>query len=195
MAELRAGTYGLGPRDGTVLVRTARDGLAARVGHDLVLEIARWAATLTVPDHVLEGLRVAATLDAQSLEVRDGSGGAMPLSVKDITDITRNALDLLQADRYPDLVFESTVITPADDGRIEVGGELTIVGVTRPIRFVADVLESDGVTRVTARAPVLQSEWGIKPFRAFMGALKVRDQVEVAVDVRVPTGLTSQEKS
>jgi hypothetical protein len=30
---------------------------------------------------------------------------------------------------------------------------------------------------------VTQSEWGIKPYRGMMGALKVRDTVEVVIDV------------
>jgi hypothetical protein len=33
---------------------------------------------------------------------------------------------------------------------------------------------------------VTQSEWGIKPYRAFMGALKVRDTVEIVLDARLP---------
>ena len=191
MEEMKAGTYGVGPLDGTILVRTAREGLAARVGHDLVIEIGRWRATVTIPEGVADELRVTATLDARSLEVREGTGGALPLSDKDIADIKRNALEkVLQAESHPDLRFMSTLIRPVDGGRVEVEGELTIVGVARRIHFLADVLEGDGGTRVTARVPILQSEWGIKPFRAFMGALKVRDQIEVAIDVRVPTGPT-----
>jgi polyisoprenoid-binding protein YceI len=183
--ETSDSAYGIGPNDGSLLVRTARDGLAARVGHDLVIEMARWAATLTIPEGVGDGSHVAATIDARSLEVREGTGGAMPLSVKDIADIKKNALESLKAASDPDLTFESTAIRPIADGRYSVAGDLTIAGVTRPIRFVADVEESEGVTHVTANAPILQSDWGIKPYRAFMGALKVRDQVDVAIDIRV----------
>jgi polyisoprenoid-binding protein YceI len=53
-----------------------------------------------------------------------------------------------------------------------VQGTLTIVGTERPASFQLKLAE-DG--RVTGRVPVTQSEWGIKPYRAFMGALKVRD--------------------
>jgi polyisoprenoid-binding protein YceI len=184
MVETSDRTYRIGPNDGSLLVRTARDGLAARVGHDLVIEMARWAATLTIPDGVGDRSHVAATIDALSLEVREGAGGAMPLSEKDVADIRKNALESLQAGSHPDLTFESTAIEPVADGRYSVAGDLTIAGVTRPIRFVADVDESEGVAHVTATAPILQSDWGIKPYRAFMGALKVRDQVDVAIDIR-----------
>jgi hypothetical protein len=33
---------------------------------------------------------------------------------------------------------------------------------------------------------VVQSQWGIKPFAALMGALRVRDAVDIVVDLRLP---------
>ena len=62
-------------------------------------------------------------------------------------------------------------------------GELTIAGTTRPIEFELGVGE-DG--RISATVPVVQSRWGIKPYRGLMGALKVRDDIEVVVDARLP---------
>jgi hypothetical protein len=35
--------------------------------------------------------------------------------------------------------------------------------------------------------PLAQSEWGIKPYRGLMGALKVRDSLEVVFDGSLPT--------
>jgi hypothetical protein len=37
--------------------------------------------------------------------------------------------------------------------------------------------------RVRGTMPVTQSEWGIKPYRGMLGALKVRDTIEVVLDV------------
>ena len=187
MDELRPGTYTMGPPGGTVAVRTLREGLAARVGHDLVMELTRWRATLTVPESGSERPHLSATLETRSLTVREGKGGAMPLSEKDIADITRNAFDkVLQVDAHPEIAFESTLVGPVEAGRIAVAGTLTLVGVARPVRFSGQVTEVDGQTRITATIPIVQSEWGIKPFRAFMGALKVRDEVDVHLDIGVP---------
>ena len=33
-----------------------------------------------------------------------------------------------------------------------------------------------------ATISVVQTRWGIKPYRGFMGALKVRDDVEIVLD-------------
>ena len=35
--------------------------------------------------------------------------------------------------------------------------------------------------------PIVQSSFGVKPFSAMMGALKVKDEVEVDLDVRLPS--------
>ena len=36
--------------------------------------------------------------------------------------------------------------------------------------------------------PLTQSDWGIKPYRGLMGALKVRDELEIVLDARLPAG-------
>jgi hypothetical protein len=43
-----------------------------------------------------------------------------------------------------------------------------------------------GDRRVSGTLSVTQSEWGIKPYRAFMGALRVGDTAEVVLEVTLP---------
>ncbi len=59
-----------------------------------------------------------------------------------------------------------------------VKGDLTIAGSTQPVEFD---LHRDG-DRARATISVVQTRWGIKPYRGFMGALKVRDDVEIVLD-------------
>jgi polyisoprenoid-binding protein YceI len=72
-----------------------------------------------------------------------------------------------------------------DGGRLDIDGELTLSGTTRPLTAALRV-EPDG--RVHGTIPVTQSEWGIKPYRGLMGALKVRDDVEIVLEARLPAG-------
>ncbi len=44
--SLRAGSHKLGPADGSLQVRTFREGVAQKVGHDLVFAVTRWEATV-----------------------------------------------------------------------------------------------------------------------------------------------------
>jgi polyisoprenoid-binding protein YceI len=79
--------------------------------------------------------------------------------------------------------FRSTRAEASDDGdRLAVEGELTIVGRANPVSFELDVGE-DGALRATA--VITQTTWGMKPYSALFGALKVHDDVEVALDGRL----------
>ena len=49
MADSTERNYEFGPASGRVLVKTGREGLAARAGHDLTLEFTDWQARVTTP--------------------------------------------------------------------------------------------------------------------------------------------------
>src|ERR1700749_1951869 len=95
VAEL-TGTYELGPVNGPALITPGRSGTAARVGHDLTIEITTWSARVEVPsDGGLASASLTASLDLGSLVVRSGSGGAKPLSDRDRRDIKNQARKIL----------------------------------------------------------------------------------------------------
>ncbi len=176
---LADGTHELGPDHGTLKIHTFREGVAQRVGHDLVIGVGTWQATV----EVAAGSPRSVTLevDTRSLQVHDGRNGLKPLSDKDRRDICRNIDEKVL--RGQPVSFRSDEIDPV--GGLTIRGQLTVVGTTRPAQFELSAAD-DG--RVTGRLPVVQSEFGITPYRALMGALKVRDDVEVALDVNLPTG-------
>jgi polyisoprenoid-binding protein YceI len=62
-----------------------------------------------------------------------------------------------------------------------VEGDLTLLGRTRPIAF--DVTVADGTLH--AVAVVTQTDFGIKPYSALFGALKVADEVKVELEARL----------
>jgi hypothetical protein len=146
--------------------------MAARAGHDLVLEVQRWEATLIVGDEP-GGSSLRLEADAGSLYAREGHGGVKPLSDRDREEIRRtNDAKVL---RGAPIAFRSTSAEPAGPDRLRFTGELTIGSAARPLSFE---LAADG-DELTGIAKVTQSEWGITPYRGFMGALKVRDEVQV----------------
>jgi polyisoprenoid-binding protein YceI len=163
----------LGPEAGTLLVKTYREGVAAKVGHDLVIEVTRWDATVG-PDSV------ELNADPRSLEVREGVRGVKPLTDHDRDEI-RKTIENKVLGTDP-IAFRSTSVE-SEDATMTVAGDLTMAGRTRPVSARLDV-DADG--RVTGTIPVTQSEWGIKPYRGLMGALKVRDEVEIVIDARAP---------
>jgi polyisoprenoid-binding protein YceI len=58
-------------------------------------------------------------------------------------------------------------------------GELTLAGRTEPIAL--DLTFADDGTP-SARVTVTQTRWGMKPYSALFGTLKVLDEVEVVLE-------------
>nr|WP_243714639.1 YceI family protein [Actinomadura bangladeshensis] len=170
------GTFQLGPDDGRLLLRTGRSGLGRRAGHDLTIEATRWSASVTAREPLQESSAEVA-VEVDGLEVREGAGGALPLSDGDRADITKNLRKILDTGRYPQITFVSTAV--GDDA---VEGDLTIMGRTKPVRIRA-ALDGD---RVRGGLTVTQSRWGIKPYSAFFGALRLADDVEIEFDLTLP---------
>jgi polyisoprenoid-binding protein YceI len=180
--SLSGRAHKLGPDNASLVVKTYREGMAAKAGHDLIIEVQRWEATLEVGgDPSQSSLELHA--DPRSLYPREGLRGIKPLTDKDRDEIRKN-IDQKVLGAEP-IRFRSSAIEGAGGGgRLSVRGELSIHGQTRPTSFELSV-GADG--RVTATVPLVQSEWGIKPYRGLMGALKVRDSLEVVFDGRLPT--------
>jgi polyisoprenoid-binding protein YceI len=177
--SLQVGTYRLGPDDGTLSIRTGRTGAAAKAGHDLVIEVTAWEATLRLGDSPAD-TSVELEADATSLHVREGTGGMQSLGDDDKANIRTTIHDDVLKGHA--IAFRSTVASGAD-GRLSVEGELTLVGTTRPLAFDL-VVGDDG--RLSATAVVKQSDWGMKPYSTLFGALKVADEVRVEIDATVP---------
>jgi polyisoprenoid-binding protein YceI len=173
----RVSTYTLGPEDGTLSVRTGRAGTVAKAGHDLLIHVKQWSATLD-----LDAPRVTLDADATSLHVIEGTGGMKGLDHDDHANI-RQTIDE-QILRRHDVEFRSTEVERTDAG-LAVRGDLTLVGTTRPVAF--DLSLADG--RVSGTAVVTQTEFGMKPYSALFGALKVADEVRVEIDAALPQSL------
>jgi polyisoprenoid-binding protein YceI len=60
-----------------------------------------------------------------------------------------------------------------------VEGNLTIRGQAEPVTIRGEIAED----RVRGSATVAQTRWGIKPYSAFLGALKLADEVGVEFDL------------
>ena len=173
-----AGRHRLGPDRGRILLCTFRDGLAAQAGHDLTIEATRWSGELGVNDELSPaGLEVRVDLGA--LVVREGTGGVKPLTDRDRREIAVTMRKVLGAGQHPEAVFAADKFRPDADGGGEISGTLTLRGQARPLRLQ---VKQTGTGRYHAETQVVQSNYGIKPYTAFLGALRVRDAIDVAVE-------------
>lgn len=171
---IQAGTYKLGPDNASLHVETGRSGAAAKAGHDLIIDVQSWEATLEVGDN--SSLQLSA--DPTSLHVREGKGGLQALGDDDKADIRKTIdKDVL---KQKAIAFSSSSVEDTGGG-LKVSGDLEMGGQTNAITF--DLTESGGT--LTGETTVKQSDWKIKPYSALFGALKVNDEIKVVVEAKL----------
>ena len=169
---LPAGTHRLGPANATLSVHTKRTGAAAKAGHDLVIRVESWEATINVGEEISASL----TADGASLRVESGHGGMQSLGDDDKENIAKTIDDeIVERNR---IMFRSTSATETGEG-VALTGDLALADKTQQVTF--DLVAGDDGT-VNATAVVTQSGWGMKPYSILFGSLKVVDEVEVVLD-------------
>lgn len=180
--ELRNGTFQLGPEHGGLLLKTSRTGFGRKAGHDLTIRVGTWAADVTIDLADPRRCDVSATIDTNSFEVLDGTGGLKPLTAGDRADIRATIAEkILKTADYPVITFRSTTVSGTTDG-FTLAGDLTIMGRSQPVELTGTA----GSGRLQGRGTVTQTRWGIKPYTAFAGALKLADDVHVEFDLAIP---------
>ena len=173
-------TINLGPDRGTLRVHTYREGIASKLGHDLIIAVDRWQATVQVS---ADGSPVAVELEAdpRSMRVLEGNG-LKPLTEKDRGDILNN-IDQHVLRGQP-IAFRSHKVDRESE-RLTVSGDLALAATTRQATFDL-VISANG--RVSGTLPVTQSHWGITPFSAPGGVLRLRDTIDVVLDAMLSAG-------
>jgi polyisoprenoid-binding protein YceI len=164
--------------EGRLEVLVFREGVLSAVGHDLLLR----ATDLEIgvePAGTAVRARVAAASLRVAAAMRGGrvlEGALSPGDVRDIEATLRTSV--LDAARFPEIRFTSSAVTRVGDGW-KVEGTLTLRGTTRPIAFAVR-READ---RLAADLPLDQPAFGIRPYRAMLGALRVKPEVRVRASI------------
>ncbi|MFO0596924.1 MAG: YceI family protein [Myxococcaceae bacterium] len=149
-----------------VLVFTFKEGLLSGMAHDLKLKVTKFSIDVT-------GGAIKAEFDASSLTVispmKDGAENAGALPKMLYAEIEKNAReDVLHSKKHPQITFTSTSITEQT-----VTGTLTLCGQSKPV--------TGKRTGTAVEVTFDQRDFGVKPFTAMLGTLKVKPEVRVKV--------------
>ncbi len=160
-------------------VFTFKEGALSALAHDLELEVGRFVIEVG-PDQAVE-----ARFEAGSVRVlhaiKDGRPSEM--SAGDKRKIEGNiADDVLASRRHPEIRFTAGKVTPSGDGFV-LAGELTLHGKTRPLEVRTRAAEGG---KQVAEITLHQPDFGIKPFSAMLGTLKIKPDVKVRVTLPWP---------
>ena len=166
---------------GECSVLTFKEGMLSAVAHDLELRLRAFTVDVHDATHALD-----ARFELKSLRVlhamKDGRAAPSALSDKDKREIERNLeKDVLDSRRWPEARFVSKAVRADGDAWV-IEGELTLCGKTREVRTRA-VRVGD---RLEARARLHQPHFGITPYKAMLGTLRVQPDVEVRLSIPAP---------
>ncbi|MBW2189290.1 MAG: YceI family protein [Deltaproteobacteria bacterium] len=160
------------------LLFSFKDGLLARLAHDLKLQVERFSIEADDTTH-----QITATFDPSSIQVVcariDGRDDRSTLSKGDKKKIYDNVTkDVLRTRKHPEIRFDSTHVVERGDG-FSVEGTLQMYGKSRNLQTS---VRPDG-DRWVAELKLHQPDFGIKPYSAALGALKVKPDILVRVSV------------
>ncbi len=180
--SLKAGSYCLDTNSGNLYVYTFKEGLLSKLAHDLLIDITDFKVNLDVPKAGFASGNLELEIQANSLKVicalKDGER-TDALKEKDIADIERDmGVKVLHPDKYPTANFCSKAIKEKDGG-YRINGDLSLHGVTKSIDFDIDTNGGNLKGMIT----LLQKDYGIKPFKAMMGTLKIKNEINIGFDL------------
>ncbi len=171
------------PEQSDCFVHVYREGALAAVGHDLRLRVTGFRIEIGGEPAVraefrADSLRVVGVLRGGGVDEEEPS----PRDRREIEENVRR--DILEAGRYPVMTFRSRSVARSGE-EVRIAGRLDLHGVVRDIEF--PVRWEAG--RAVARVRIHQPDFGIRPFRALLGALRVKP--DVLVEAIVPIDLDS----
>jgi polyisoprenoid-binding protein YceI len=170
-APLPTGTWKVDPVHSSVEFHVKHLGIATVKG-----QFNKFEGTLEVSP---EGVRAFGTVEVSSVDTREPA-----------RDEHLRSADFFEAERFPQIAFQSIQIRPSEDEEFEIDANLTIHGVTRQVtlKAVFEGAETDhqGNDRVgvSASTQINRSDYDIK-FNAALGSgnLVVADKVKILVEV------------
>ena len=172
------------PSQSSLVAEIFREGTASVFAHDHVVEATSFSGRITYEPAVPEASSIsvqvnAATLKVDSPETRRQFHSRGEPTTADVSDIERNMKGegQLHVAKFPLITFVSTRINSERDGQYWVTGHLTIRGVTKTVRFPANVVMEGHTLRATATLEFTQSAFGYRPYSALLGTIKNKDTV------------------
>jgi hypothetical protein len=177
--------------DSLLIVRVYRGGTLARVGHNHIVASHDLAGTVYIAKDIsrssFELKFPVALLTVDEAELRAAQGADFAADVPDAAardGTRRNMLGpaVLDADHFPQIELRSVGLEPSGDhlmARIEVRIRDQAHVHTVPLSYTLSANE----LLAQAEFPLKQTDIGLQPFTALLGALAVQDEMQLQVRI------------
>ena len=175
--------YRLVPEESSFTVQAFAEGLFSAFGHDPVIAIRGFSGEAQFVPGTFEGASLVIKVNPESLTVINAE------KEKDRLEIERTAREqVLEVDKYPEIIFTSNNISAnrMAEGRYRarIIGDLTFHGVTQKNIWISPeaYLTGDSL-RAQGEFSLKQADFGIKPFSAVGGTIKLKNELKFSFDI------------
>jgi len=191
-AQIPAGAheYKVVTEESLLQILVYRGGAMARLGHKHVIASHNLAGSVYLTDELTQ-TRFDVMFPVNDLTIdepamREQAGAdfppGVPQSARDGTRSNMLSEALLDGAKYPAIRLRATEVVAAGD-YFDVDVEITLKDQVHHVRVPIHVQRKDGGITASGEFPLKQSELGLKPFSAAMGALLVVDEMRVRFEM------------
>ncbi len=183
-------------------LKVFKAGVASTFAHDHVIRAGRLMGAFDYIPGNPPHLAGTARLSVQDLivdlpEARKAHGLTHMLSPSDRKTVRENMLNAEQLDvsNYPLMEFRAKkLVQTPDKSSLSISGSLTIKGQTRALSFPVSVRRDGQTLVIEGRVKFKQSDFGITPYSAMLGAVRNQDGVELVIKLIGKTTATKMPK-
>lgn len=177
-------TFTVDVKKSSIVIQVFKDGAAAALAHDHVVDAKDFAGTIVADAADLATASVEVTAktasfvnDESALRKKFGLDGEMSDKDKKTVEENMKSAEQLDIASFPTVKFASTSVSKGADGKLTLKGKLTLHGVTKEVSmpFEAKVEGNDVSGAATYRMKT--SDFGIKPYSALLGAVRNKDGI------------------
>jgi len=177
-------TYTIVPSESNFWVFVGKAGLFSALAHDHEIGVKSFSGRVVVPLAGVGSGSLEMEVDAKSLAVLDKKPSEE--DKKKIFDSMHN--EVLESAKHQKITFKSVSVgevkqTGNDTYSFIVNGDLTLRGVTKRIAVPVAATITPQQLRATGKYTLKQTDYGIKPYSAAGGTIKVKNEVVVNFNI------------
>jgi polyisoprenoid-binding protein YceI len=182
--QTRTRTYTIVPSESSFWVFVGKAGLFSALAHNHEIGVKSFSGRVVVPEAGATGGSLEMEIDAPSLAVLDKKPSEE--DKKKIFDSMHN--EVLESAKHQKITFKSVSVsdvkqTGNDAYSFVINGDLTLRGVTKRIAVPVKATVTPQQLRATGEYTLKQTDYGIKPYSAAGGTIKVKNEVVVNFNI------------
>lgn len=181
--HIQLARYRVDASKSTFIVHANRTGPLWFKGHSHRIAVREFSGEASLTTNVINPASLQMTVKTESLEE---TGADFTQEQKNIINKELKEIVLLP-DKFPEITFQSSLVNlrGSADGKwnVEIIGNLTLNGVTKPIKIPATVSFEGNDLRAVGEFDIDRDDFGVKATDAFHGTIRVKNNIKFVFDI------------